>query len=64
MDAGEGLLPVPRGLPVPWGGSMKPEEALGLLKAVAELERRIVKLEAYVKARREAHYQEARPKHL
>ena len=32
---------------------MSPEEALGLLKAVAELERRIVKLEAYMRAARD-----------
>ncbi len=31
---------------------MSPEEALGLLKAVAELERRIVKLEAFMAAAR------------
>ncbi len=29
---------------------VSPEEALGLLKAVAELERRIVKLEAFMAA--------------
>ena len=39
---------------------MKVEEALGLFKAVAELERRIVKLEAYMEAIREEARERAR----